>query len=145
MTTPSSPRPSNEEGLPEYWVLSFSGGKDSTALGLEWLKRHQQNPGTYPFHEVIYCDTGMEFPGMMDHINRLERIFTETQSINWKSALLLRKNGWLLAFRSTEHVNSWQHFGNGLKKLVSRKLQSQLRMESAKKSRAGSETPSAAR
>ena len=24
---------------PEYWVLSLSGGKDSTALGLEWLAR----------------------------------------------------------------------------------------------------------
>ena len=39
---------------PEYWVLSLSGGKDSTALGLEWLKRHQQDPVTYPLHEVIY-------------------------------------------------------------------------------------------
>lgn len=61
---------------PEYWVLSFSGGKDSTALGLEWLKRHQQDPVTYPLHEVIYCDTGMEFPAMVEHINRLEQIFT---------------------------------------------------------------------
>lgn len=62
---------------PEYWVLSLSGGKDSTALGLEWLKRHQQDPVTYPLHEVIYCDTGMEFPAMVEHINRLEQIFTE--------------------------------------------------------------------
>lgn len=61
---------------PEYWVLSLSGGKDSTALGLEWLKRHQQDPVTYPLHEVIYCDTGMEFPAMVEHINRLEQIFT---------------------------------------------------------------------
>lgn len=60
---------------PEYWVLSLSGGKDSTALGLEWLKRHQQDPVTYPLHEVIYCDTGMEFPAMAEHINRLEQIF----------------------------------------------------------------------
>lgn len=60
----------------EYWVLSLSGGKDSTALGLEWLKRHQQAPVTYPLHEVIYCDTGMEFPEMVEHINRLEQIFT---------------------------------------------------------------------
>lgn len=57
-------------------MLSLSGGKDSTALGLEWLKRHQQDPVTYPLHEVIYCDTGMEFPAMVEHINRLEQIFT---------------------------------------------------------------------
>lgn len=67
----------NTPPQPEYWVLSLSGGKDSTALGLEWLKRHQQDPVTYPLHEVIYCDTGMEFPAMVEHINRLEQIFTE--------------------------------------------------------------------
>lgn len=66
----------NTPPQPEYWVLSLSGGKDSTALGLEWLKRHQQDPITYPLHEVIYCDTGMEFPAMVEHINRLEQIFT---------------------------------------------------------------------
>lgn len=41
---------------PEYWVLSLSGGKDSTALGLEWLTRHRADPATYPLDEVIYCD-----------------------------------------------------------------------------------------
>ncbi|MCI9484255.1 MAG: phosphoadenosine phosphosulfate reductase family protein [Clostridiaceae bacterium] len=61
----------------EYWVLSLSGGKDSTALGLEWLTRHQADPATYPLDEVIYCDTGMEFPQMVEHINRLEVIFRD--------------------------------------------------------------------
>lgn len=60
-----------------YWVLSFSGGKDSTALGLEWLTRHKADPVTYPLQEVVYCDTGMEFPAMMEHINQLEKIFTD--------------------------------------------------------------------
>ena len=62
---------------PEYWVLSLSGGKDSTALGLEWLARHQADPATYPLNEVIYCDTWMEFPAMVEHINYLEPIFTD--------------------------------------------------------------------
>ena len=77
MKKPSLSRLGNGGGLPEYWVLSLSGGKDSTALGLEWLKRHQQDPITYPLHEVVYCDVGMEFPAMVDHINRLEQIFME--------------------------------------------------------------------
>lgn len=77
MKKPSLSRPGNGGGLQEYWVLSLSGGKDSTALGLEWLNRHKKDPITYPLHEVIYCDTGMEFPAMVDHINRLEQIFTE--------------------------------------------------------------------
>ena len=67
----------NTPPRPEYWVLSLSGGKDSTALGLEWLKRHTVDPVTYPLHEVVYCDTWMEFPAMVEHINRLEKIFTD--------------------------------------------------------------------
>mgnify|MGYP000308510675 CR=1 FL=1 len=63
----------NTPPQPEYWVLSLSGGKDSTALGLEWLKRHQQDPVTYPLHEVIYCDTGMEFPAMLNISTALNR------------------------------------------------------------------------
>ena len=47
----------NTPPQPEYWVLSLSGGKDSTALGLEWLKRHQQDPVTYPLDEVVYSST----------------------------------------------------------------------------------------
>lgn len=62
---------------PEYWVLSLSGGKDSTALGLEWLTRHRADPATYPLDEVIYCDTGMEFLAMVEHVARLERIFRD--------------------------------------------------------------------
>ena len=62
---------------PEYWVLSLSGGKDSTALGLEWLTRHRADPATYPLDEVIYCDTGMEFPARVEHVARLERIFRD--------------------------------------------------------------------
>lgn len=72
-----TPPTMNEVSKPEYWVLSLSGGKDSTALALEWLKRHQQDPVTYPLHEVLYCDTGMEFPAMVEHINRLEKIITD--------------------------------------------------------------------
>lgn len=67
----------NTPPRPEYWVLFLSGGKDSTALGLEWLKRHTVDPVTYPLHEVVYCDTWMEFPAMVEHINRLEKIFTD--------------------------------------------------------------------
>lgn len=66
----------NEINLkPDYWILSFSGGKDSTALGLEWLSRHKADPVAYPLHEVVYCDTWMEFPAMIEHVNQLEKIF----------------------------------------------------------------------
>lgn len=67
----------NTPPRPEYWVLSLSGGKDSTALGLEWLTRHRADPVTYPLDEVVFCDVGMDFPAMMDHVARLEGIFTK--------------------------------------------------------------------
>lgn len=68
---------SETNSRPEYWVLSLSGGKDSTALGLEWLTRHRADPATYPLDEVIFCDVGMDFPAMMDHVARLENLFTD--------------------------------------------------------------------
>lgn len=67
----------NTPPRPEYWVLNLSGGKDSTALGLEWLTRHRADPVTYPLDEVVFCDVGMDFPAMMDHVARLEGIFTK--------------------------------------------------------------------
>lgn len=72
-------RRANEPIKPEYWVLSLSGGKDSTALALEWLARHKADPVEYPLDEVLYCDTGMEFPVMTAHINRLKEIFREAK------------------------------------------------------------------
>lgn len=70
-----------------YYSISFSGGKDSTALTLEWLKRHICNHVEYPLDEVLYCDTWKEFPSMVDHIAQIEKLvlsagikFTRIQS-----------------------------------------------------------------
>ena len=41
-----------------YYVVSFSGGKDSTALLLRLLELNE------PIDEVIFCDTYKEFPQM---------------------------------------------------------------------------------
>ena len=54
-----------------YVVLSLSGGKDSTAMLLGMLERHEH------IDEVINCDTGMEFPAMYDHLERLFKIIHE--------------------------------------------------------------------
>lgn len=51
--------------LPNY-VLSISGGKDSTAMLIEMLNRG------IPIHSAVWFDTGWEFPEMYAHINRLE-------------------------------------------------------------------------
>lgn len=50
-----------------YQALSLSGGKDSTAMLLMMMERGEQ------IDDVIVYDTGMEFPEMYEHIDRLER------------------------------------------------------------------------
>jgi len=48
-------------------VVSFSGGKDSTAMLLRMIEEE------WKIDEIIFCDTGMEFPAMYQHINKVER------------------------------------------------------------------------
>ena len=47
-------------------IVSFSGGKDSTAMLLMMLQKNM------PIDEIVFCDTGMEFPDMYRHIHALE-------------------------------------------------------------------------
>ena len=47
-------------------IVQFSGGKDSTAMLLMMLERGM------PVDEIIFCDTGKEFPGMYKHIAEVE-------------------------------------------------------------------------
>ena len=48
-------------------TVSFSGGKDSTAMLLMMLERNE------PIHSIIFCDGGWEFPQMLDHIDKVEK------------------------------------------------------------------------
>lgn len=53
------------------YVLSFSGGKDSTYLLLELIRRK------YPLDEVHFFDTGWEYPAMYKHIEKCQKICEE--------------------------------------------------------------------
>jgi len=48
-------------------VISFSGGKDSTAMLHMMLDRGEL------IHSVVFFDAGWEFPEMLDHIDLVER------------------------------------------------------------------------
>lgn len=48
-------------------VVQFSGGKDSTCMLLMMIEKGM------PVDEIIFCDTGMEFPQMYEHIDKVER------------------------------------------------------------------------
>lgn len=47
-------------------VVSFSGGKDSTAMLLRMIEEGMQ------VDLILYCDTGLEFPEMEEHIRKVE-------------------------------------------------------------------------
>jgi 3'-phosphoadenosine 5'-phosphosulfate sulfotransferase (PAPS reductase)/FAD synthetase len=47
-------------------IVSFSGGKDSTAMLLMMIERKM------PIDYIVYVDNGKEFPQMYDHIKKVE-------------------------------------------------------------------------
>ena len=49
-------------------IVSFSGGRDSTAMLMLMLERHE------PIDEVVMFDWGLEFPEMYEHIARVESV-----------------------------------------------------------------------
>lgn len=54
------------DGKPKYHIVSLSGGKDSTAMLLHMLELGM------PVDEICFCDTGMEFPQMYEHLKKVE-------------------------------------------------------------------------
>lgn len=52
---------------PKLHVVSFSGGKDSTAMLLRMIDEGM------PIDIILNCDTGLEFPEMYEHIAKVEK------------------------------------------------------------------------
>lgn len=52
--------------MEQYHVVSFSGGKDSTAMLLRMLELNMQ------VDEIIFCDTSVEFPQMYEHVEKVK-------------------------------------------------------------------------
>ena len=48
-------------------IVSFSGGKDSTAMLLRLIEED------WPLDEIVFFDTGWEFPQMYEHIDKFEQ------------------------------------------------------------------------
>lgn len=53
-------------------IVSFSGGKDSTAMLLMMIEKGIQ------IDEIIFLDTGVEFPEMYKHIEKVEKYINRT-------------------------------------------------------------------
>ena len=56
-----------QKDKPVLTLASVSGGKDSTAMLLRLLEEGRQ------VDEILFCDTGLEFPQMYGHLEKLER------------------------------------------------------------------------
>lgn len=56
-------------------IVSFSGGKDSTAMLLLMIEKNIK------IDEIIFLDTGMEFPAMYQHIKQVERFIDRSITI----------------------------------------------------------------
>lgn len=52
---------------PKLHVVSFSGGKDSTAMLLRMVEE------SYPIDIILFCDTGLEFPELLEHVDKVEK------------------------------------------------------------------------
>lgn len=71
-------------------VVMFSGGKDSTAMLLLMIKKNMQ------IDEICFADTGMEFPEMYKHIEKVEKY------INRKIVKINIKKSWMYWFSEHE-------------------------------------------
>jgi len=47
-------------------IVSFSGGKDSTAMLIRMIELNM------PINEIVFADTGLEFPELYDYIKKVE-------------------------------------------------------------------------
>ena len=56
-----------QQDKPDLHVVSFSGGKDSTAMLLKMLEEKM------PVDMILFCDTGLEFPALYEHIDKVEK------------------------------------------------------------------------
>ena len=58
----------------EIAMVSFSGGKDSTAMLLKMLELDDPN---YPVDRIVFADTGFGFPELYDYIKHVEKYIQE--------------------------------------------------------------------
>ena len=56
-------------------IISFSGGKDSTAMLLRMLELKM------PIDRIVFADTGFEFPELYDYIKRIEKYINRSIEI----------------------------------------------------------------
>lgn len=85
-------------------LASFSGGKDSTAMVLRMIEKGER------LDKVVFCDTGMEFPAMYSHIDRV-REHVESQGVEFVRLEPERSFEYLLMEKPIESERYGLHHG----------------------------------
>lgn len=81
-----------------YYIVSFSGGKDSTAMLLRLLELNEQ------IDEVIFCDTYKEFPQMYIHIEKVKK-YIEKYNVKFTTLKNERSFDYLMFEYEPKHKN----------------------------------------
>lgn len=72
--------------------VSFSGGKDSTVL-LHIVRQ------IYPDVPAVFCDTGLEFPEVKEHVKKFENVVILRPKMSFRE--VLEKYGWCYPSKDT--------------------------------------------
>lgn len=84
----------------QYHAVSLSGGKDSTAMLLLMIEREM------PIDIVLTADTGMEFPEMYQHLDRLDEFLFHERGIHLTTLRHPQGFEWLMFYEPKQKQTS---------------------------------------
>lgn len=90
----------------DYVAVSFSGGKDSTAMLLRMIDLGEH------IDEVLNVDTGMEFPAMYEHIEKI-RALVESKGIKFSVLRAKHSFEWYMFEHEIDSKKYGKHKGHG--------------------------------
>ena len=85
-------------------IVSFSGGKDSTWMLLEMIRRKER------IDEVVFFDTGWEFPQMIDHVEKIKKL-VEDNGITFTTLHPEKSFDYLMFDKPVKERKGGAHYG----------------------------------
>ena len=87
----------------DYVAVSLSGGKDSSCLLILMIEREM------PIDIVLTADTGMEFPEMYEHLEKMDAYLYRERGIHITTLRSSQSFEWLMFDRPVKRSERWQH------------------------------------
>lgn len=89
--------------MDELHAVSLSGGKDSTYMTIEMVKRNM------PIDLVLAADTGMEFPEMYEHLSKVDNFLFRERGIHITYLKHPKGFEYLMFERPVDRAEEWKH------------------------------------